>query len=220
MASFDKSLFYQNLFYTLRKKSSLSTTSLSLTKDPRNLSSKWLTFKTPLTPLASTEKKTLSGFDVRLAGLKGPVKLKASRRRGPFLYSEVSPNRAFVLEGVSPLAPFISQGRGWGVRSSRANSYLRNSPFSGFKKRNGFGFFGTNFLPKAILADYKQTILAEEGLATGALLADGAFLISSDISQNGSLLVGKTFFEGKFENPNTPLQSQSVQADYTNFSRG
>ncbi len=175
--------------------------------------------KTPLTPLASTEKKTLSGFDIRLASLKGPARLKASRRRGPFLYSEVYSNKASVLENLSPLAPFISQGRGWGVRSSRANSYLRSNPFSGFNKPSPLGFFGIGFLPNTILMQHRQAILSGEGAKTSSLLADGAFLISSDINQGCSLLVRKTFFEGKSENPNTQSQRQSSQLDYAVFNR-
>jgi hypothetical protein len=194
--------------------------SLSPIKDPRNFSSKWLALKTPLTPLASVEKKTLSGFDIRLASLKGPTKLKANRRKGSLLYSEVSSNKALALEGVSPLAPFVSQGGGWGVRSSRANSYLKNSPLSGLKKASLPSFFGVGFLPKTILMDHRQAILAEEGAASSVLLTDGSLLISSDINQGGSLLVKGPFFERKSENPNNKPQSQNAHADYSTFVRG
>lgn len=219
VASFDKSLFYQNLFYTLRKSPSLSTTNLSLIRDPRNLSAKWLAFKSPLTLLASTEKKTISGFDVRLASLKGPAKIKASRRRGAFLYADVSANKTPAFGGLNPLTPFISQSKGWGVRSSKADSYLRNGRFLGFKKPPLGGFFGINSLPKSILAPYKEALLTEGGLITTPLSANAIFLVSSDLSQGASLLAGKTFSEGKAENPNIAPKSQSTQADLSTLSK-
>jgi hypothetical protein len=215
VASLDKSLFYQNLFYTLRKTPSLPLANLSLTKDPRNISAKWLTFRTPLTPLASTEKKTISGFDTRLAGLKGPTKIKANRRRGAFLYSEVSNNKTLASKGLNPLVPFISQGGGWGIRSARANSYLKNGRFLGFKKLTMVGFFGISFLPKSILACHRNAFLAEGGSALDTAPIDVALLIGSDVNQGASLLIERAFFEGKVENPNIIPQNQNAQTDHT-----
>lgn len=215
VASFDKSLFYQNLFYTLRRRPSLPITSLSLLKDPRNLSARWLSLKTPLTPLASTEKKTISGFDTRLAGLKGPTIIKTNRRRGFFTYSGVPTNKVPIFGGVSPLAPFISQGRGWGVRSARANSFLRNNQFLGFKKLPSLGFFDTNFLLRTLLINHKGTLLSEGG----ALGPNTSFLISSDVNQAAPLLVGKTFFEGRAENPNITAQPQNTQTNPSTLTK-
>lgn len=219
MAPFDKSLFYQNLFCTLGKKSSLPTTGLSLTNDPRNFSAKWLVLKSPLTPLASTEKKTISGFDTRLAGLKGPAKIKASRRAGALLYSEVFTSRLPLLGGTNPIAPFISQGRGWGVRSSRANSYLRGSPFLGLKKLPCLSFFAVSLLPKSILIQHGQALLTEGGSGVDTLPDGAAFLVSSDVNLGKPLLMGGTFFEGKVENPNITPKNQAPQAEPTVLAR-
>jgi len=67
-----KSLFYKRLVKNIKKIGAPLSIGRSALQDPRNLSSRWVIPKTYFTPLASIDKKTLSGFDTKLALVKGP----------------------------------------------------------------------------------------------------------------------------------------------------
>ena len=218
VSSFDKSLFYQNLFCTLRRP--LPASELSSMLDSRNFSAKWLVFKTQLTPLAGTVKKTISGFDTRLSALKGPKQIKGSRRKGLYMYQSVAPKGALGGQPVNPLLPFISQGQGWGVRSSKGSQYLGSaSPFV-LKKTSTYGLLDLSYLPKNIIADQRDAFLKGAEAEADALSPDSRFLVSSDLFLRAPLLTGKTFLEGKVENPNLIPQSVVHQIDVEDFDRG
>lgn len=218
VSSFDKSLFYQNLFCTLSRP--LSASGLSSMLDSRNFSAKWLVFKTQLTPLAGTVKKTISGFDVRLSALKGPKQIRAARRKGLYMYQSVAPKRPLGEQSVNPLFPFISQGQGWGVRSSKGPQYLGSSSSFVLKKTNTYGLLDLSYLPKNIIADQRDAFLKGPDTGADALSSDSKFLISSDLFLRAPLLTGKTFLEGKAENPNLIPQSVAHQIDVEDFDTG
>ena len=196
VASLDRSLFYRDLLHTLKAGSSLPASKLSLVKDPRNLAVRWLTFKTPLTPLLAGEKKSITGFDLRLAALKGPNKIKHTRRRGVAPYPELSTGRAPLGLGVSPIFSFVGQGPGWGARSSKSLAYFRGASFVGFKKAAPVGFFGLGYLPSDILVAHRKGLQGGEA-AKSLVLPCGHAFVAADVNLMGSFLVERAFFEAK-----------------------
>lgn len=217
----DKSLFYQNLCRSLGKGTELSSRKMSLVKDVRNFSARWLILKTPLTPLASIEKKTISGFDIRLTNLKGPLTIKRTRRMAlPTCIRNLTKKE---LKGEAALIlPFVSQGLGWGARSSKNLSYLRKSPFLTFRKSPLYGFLRFETLAKWTMVSYRDSLVSSPEKDFDPSMEDlheSCFLVSLDTSSKCPLLVERTFFESKGENPNSTPQSHIAGPSLEGFER-
>lgn len=216
VSSLGSSLFYQNFSKSLENKKSkgkgLPLDRASLLVDNRNTSSRWLILKKHLTPLAATEKKTISGFDTRLVSLKSPRKIKWDRRQ---LYCFYLPRgKGGTFEGLGTahvLSPFISQAPGWGARSSKRLSYLKEAPFSALRKPNRIGFLRDECLPSNSLISSKGlfqvdlTETEEGGVGQKTLL-----FVSIDLFLSKNLLLEKAYSEGG-ESPNlTPQVVESA----------
>lgn len=214
ISSLGKSLFYQNLSKNLQKPTTLSLRKIkpSLLNDPRNLSCKWLVLRGYLTPLAAIEKKTISGFDTRLALVKSPWKIK-QQRRAPLVGYPVTPEGG---RGAKPLLPFISQASGWGVKSSKTLGYLGKTSFLVFKKpTSGLGFLNQE-RPSAtnLLVGSKGLFLSNETEEDkNSLSEDVSFLLKLDTFSESPLLSEKTYLGGKLDSPNLTPETVESQFD-------
>jgi hypothetical protein len=211
VASFDRSLFYRDLMHTLKTGACLPSSQLSLVADPRNLATRWLAFRTPLTPLLAGEKKSITGFDLRLAGLKGPKIIKHTRRTGVALYPELSAARRPLGLRVSPISSYVGQGPGWGAQSSRSLAYFRGTSFLGFKKAARVGFFSLGYLPSDILVAHRKDLRGGETTKPLVIPCGHAF-VSADVNFGGSFLIERSFFEAKGGGPDVPNAPVDIES--------
>lgn len=208
-----KTLFYQRLSRSLIKSNKLPLNKVSPVNGTRNFSLRWVSLKGGLTPLASTERKAVSGFDLRLTTMKGPFKIKRNRRGSfPFYLTTFVSNDAQGTKMLASPMPHIGQNQGWGVRSSKSLEYLCKMAPSTFQKQMFYSTLIREGLPIDILISAK-TFLAPfqnedgEGEDTEPCLEEGVgFFISSNLSRGSSSIGQRAYFEKKGENPNlTPV---------------
>jgi len=103
--------------------------------------------------------------------------------------------------------PFISQGTGWGVRSSKKLGYLGSMPYLTFRKGRYEGFLNRECLPamvslalsRAFIIDSNPSLEAEE---KDALSYEASLLLNLDLSLNNILGDEVAYFDDRGEDPN------------------
>lgn len=214
LSTLDKTQSYVQTLASIGKGYMKHTTS---SYDVRNLSLKQVFFKPRLTPLASTEKKTFSGFDLRLAQLKGPKVLKRTRRAFVLTYGRaISPSGA-VTQTLP--TPYTGSGLGWGRKSSRALSFLTSRPVKTFHKPLKRGLLEkTHCYPGPLLAQLSVIATAEPAYLT-ALDNTGNYVLSSELYCPTPLNIEADIFNPLGENPNlSSVGGASQQLPATAFN--
>ena len=93
-----------------------------------SLAAPTLELRSPLTPLASSERRPIGGFDSRIGELKAPRLIKNERRFA----------RVFGAPGAPAPAvyPFLSSRAGWGEKGRRTGAFLGGDSWAPFAKKS------------------------------------------------------------------------------------
>jgi hypothetical protein len=114
---------------------------------------------------------------------------------------------------VGPLFPFVGQGPGWGARSSKSAGYLRNVPFSTFKKNGSYGFFSQSYIPAEVLLSRKDVFLRGSSDLIDSLACESNFLVTLDLNLRGFLLAERAFCKEGSASPNLIPQNEAPSLD-------
>lgn len=213
---FDGTHLYRSITWGIHKGKSLAMLNLGLMRDTRNLSVDWLTFRATLTPLMGTEKKTVSGFDTRLVDVKSPKKIKNSRMRGVVFQPAGALHKS--LRGLNRFNLSLSNGPGWGSKSSKALYFEGRSSYSTFKKRSSLGFLRAEPLPSQLLFDNNEGLLGLEEDSGSLPLRDLSLLVSVETNCQRTHFSERTFLFKVPLNPNAlpELSPPSVEVETLN----
>jgi len=198
--------------YNQRLKAVLQTTTKglyeTLTADPRNMSLKQLLFKKRVTLLANTDKKTFSGFDLKLAGIKSPKLLKKQRRAPLLTLKQVSFHR--TPQGTTLAAEFVNAHVGWGRKSSSMLGFLANRSFNTFTKaKSARSPVQGNSFPGTLLPCLPLLASAEESYRHN-IAPEANFLLTTEL-HTSSVVSEKAFCEFNGESPNlAPLTTTTL----------
>jgi hypothetical protein len=207
----------------------------TLVSDWRNLGMRIAYPQKTITPLADINRKGIAGFNLRLSKVKHPSKIRHKRR-----YAKIAPQSGYALTndgdkalvGVMPVEvmrmPFISSGKGWGVKSSLQNKFLGKQNWKTLKKKKIKHNIRLFRLGKSIslLKDKGFLENIDDNLSEEEDLANVFYGFSIEISLDKKLLeneVGLVNLEDD-EDPNItikvtppPINLEYLEDDYEDF---
>ena len=210
ITTFDKSLAYQEVLYT----SHSCERALAPMHDLRNFSMSWFLLKTHLTPLATIEKKTISGFDHRLVTIKGSRKLKQLRRNKLTTYADVIPSRLYGMP-CNKLKLFVSSGCGWGSKSSQSLLFLKGKALKTFRKKKHVTFLCESYFPLPHLVSKSYEFQINFSRDDVEAQYEENFIMAVALNSDLLTTLEKTFLETKAEMPNLVSMAPSSQINVT-----